>query len=208
MNWTALLALCIWMGCAGAAQAPAAAPQTAKPLDGNWWRAASSSERLGYLEGDNDCHSFEFGGLLLAASEIPLHQDFVSKFYDADAARLRTPAFEVLRRADAQIAAAPDKDADASPAPHGDYDGLFWRDTRRDERIGFTEGYLACYARKTDHRRGSFSKSADEYVKLLDAWYQLSERERNVDPKIENAKVGDVIFRFRDRERRAWLHPW
>ncbi len=209
MKWIALVALCLWMGCAGAAHAQTPPPpQTAKPLDGNWWRAATKSERLGYLEGDNDCDSFELGGRLLPGAAFSLHQDFVSKYYEADAARLRTPAFDVLRMADAQIAAAADKDADAAPEPHGDYDGLFWRDTRREERVGFIEGYLACYARKSDHRRGSFSKSADEYVKRLDGWYQLSEMERNVDPKIENAKVGDVIFRFRDRERRSWLHPW
>ena len=178
MKWTALLALCVWMGCAGAAHAQTTPPQTTKPLDGNWWHAASKSERLGYLEGDNDCDSFELGGRLLPESAFSLHQDFVLKYYDADAARLRTPVFEVLRMADAQIAPAPDKDADTAPEPHGDYDGLFWRDTRREERIGFIEGYLACYARTSDHRRGAFSKSADEYVKLLDGWYQLSEMEQ------------------------------
>ena len=208
MKWAALLALCVWMGCAGVAHAQTPSPQTTKPLDGNWWRAASKNERLGYLEGDNDCDSFELGGRLLPTNAILGHQEFVSKYYVADATHVRTPAFDVLRIADAEIAPVPDKDADAVPEPHGDYDGLFWRDTRREERIGFIQGYLACYARKNDHRRGSFSKSADEYVKLLDGWYQLSEMERNVDPKIENAKVGEVIFRFRDRERRTWSHPW
>lgn len=174
-------------------------PATTKPFDGNWWLAASQRERLGYMEGDNDCSVFELQGREVGWDDFTTYQAFVTNYYAADASRRGKPVFDVLRLADMQGNAKTDR-ADLPDEPHGDYDGLFWRESFDRERLGFIEGYLQCYAHKPDPHRAAFSQSYQAYVTMLDTWYHLTDMERDVDPKIENAKVADVLFKkFRDR---------
>lgn len=180
--------------CAAAPGAPAAA----KPFDGNWWLAASQRQRLGYMEGDNDCSVFEWQGRAVAWDVFKTYQEFVTQYYAIDASHRSQSVFAVLRLADARIHTKT-HDGDLPSEPHGDYDGLFWRESFDHERLGFVQGYLQCYAHKTEGR-ATFSKSPQEYVTALNTWYHLKDAERDVDPKFENVKIADALFKFRDRK--------
>ncbi|MGH9682449.1 MAG: hypothetical protein ACRD4S_02410 [Candidatus Acidiferrales bacterium] len=195
-----IIATFVFLAAAGLGRAAASPPPaTTKPFDGNWWLSASQRERLGYMEGDNDCSVFEFQGPEVGWDDFTTYQAFVTSYYAEDASHRGKSAFDVLRLADKQIGATTNR-ADLPTEPHGDYDGLFWRESFDRERLGFIEGYLQCYAHKPAPRRSTFSRSYQAYVTMLNAWYRLNDVERDVDLKIENAKIADVLFRkFRDR---------
>jgi hypothetical protein len=177
-----------------------AAFAASKPFDGTWWQGASKSERLGYVEGDSDCNAIELGGHALDPDSLAPRLEFLSSFYAPDSGHADVLVFDALRLAEKQQTSANrEPSEDAQGEAHGVYDGLFWRNMLHAERLGFVEGYLACDEHKTQGRRASYSKSAEEYVALLDQWYHVKDVEEDVDPKFEDRKIGDVLYRFRDR---------
>jgi len=78
---------------------------------------------------------------------------------------------------------------------HGYWDGLWWKGgtTAKLSQLGYVEGYLACYRGEAHSPRGSFSKSPSQYVSLITGWYKSSGK--------EDAKIADVLFKFRDDAR-------
>ena len=193
-------------GRAAAMQASAAG---ASPFEGNWWMSAPKFEQIGYVEGQEDCDSFARGAAPSDSDAREPHRAFLNEFYSTDLAHRTVAVYDALHRAWPKLhdakpsdAAKPDSSAAQQPELHGDFDGLFWRDTRRPERLGFLEGYLACYVHTAPRRRATYSKSPEEYLNLLDTWFHLTDREEDVDPKFENAKIADALYHFRDRRSR------
>jgi hypothetical protein len=200
-----IAALCL---CATIVALPPSAASAQNPAarvlsyDGDWWLAISKFERIGYIEGDEDCDSFARGLAPLDPIALQPYPAQLTAYYSADPARRATTAYQALRRFSAQAPRPRTGPVNSPEDFHGDFDGLFWRDTRREERLGFVEGYLACFVHTAPRHRAVYSKSPADYLALLDTWFHLSDREEDVDPKIENAKIADALYRLRDR--RSW----
>jgi hypothetical protein len=76
---------------------------------------------------------------------------------------------------------------------HGYYDGLWWRGASAPEQLGFVEGYLSCYSTEMPSASGIFSKSAPDYVRLMNSYMQGHAHS-------DEEKLADILNRFRDRQ--------
>ena len=76
---------------------------------------------------------------------------------------------------------------------HGYYDGLWWRGASPPEQLGFVEGYLSCYSTEMPSASGMFSKSAPDYVRLMNSYMKGHAHS-------DEEKLADILSRFRDRQ--------
>lgn len=162
---------------------------------GKWWLSVASLEQRGYINGDTDCYIWELGGKARAGSATGDVQAFVNRFYE-DPPHWPVPMFRVILMFDTRHAAS----HKASPSggevwngPHGYWDGLWWKGAGYPntlEQLGYVEGYLACYQGEAHSPKGTFSKPPAQYVSLITGWYKTTGR--------EDAKIADVLFKFRD----------
>jgi hypothetical protein len=70
----------------------------------------------------------------------------------------------------------------------------------QDRRLGFVEGYLYCHRHDANNRGGTFSKSARDYVRLINKWYRVNDEAGEIDEKRQRVAIADVLFKFRDQE--------
>lgn len=167
--------------------------------DGYWWLSVSSAEQLGFLDGLADCYSFELKGKFGYARSTQENQQFVTRFYD-DAYRRERPVFEAFLKALSHPSEVKRPEGgEVWNEPHGYWDGMWWKGGMEPEltltQRGFVEGYLWCYREKAHSFRGGFSKPPEEYVRLINGWYQRTARDEE--------KIADVLFKFRDHQQRS-----
>jgi hypothetical protein len=166
--------------------------------NGHWWLLQTSEEKSGYLVGDSDCYGFEFKAKAAYSKSIAEEQEYVTNVYRNNPDKRSAPVFDVIRAAEQQ---PPSRKVpgggEAWTEPHGYCDGQWWRGRNSADRIGFVEGYIACYAR-SPRAHGTFSKTPAEYVRLINQWYILNEESGESDPSRVAAKIADVLFKFRD----------
>jgi hypothetical protein len=163
---------------------------------GKWWLSVSALEQRGYINGDFDCDTWELGDESAPNSTAEDVQKFVSQFYE-DPPHWSVAVFRVIRMFDSHHAGPSKKsrvpDGEMWSEPHGYWDGLWWKGAGYPntlEQLGFVEGYLACYQGGAHSPKGTFSKSPAEYVSLISGWYERTGK--------EDAKIADVLFKFRD----------
>ena len=186
------------------AAAPAAAsPQGGKKsYDGAWWLSLANWEQSGFLNGYMDCHAFEYRGSVAFTKPAQAYIDALDAFYEQNADNKKVSVPEVLDRirgAANETGAPPPPAGAAGPAPHGAYDGKFWFDAETPQvQLGFVEGYLACHAAKIKDADGHFSKSAEDYVPLINDAYGITDDTEDVDPEKGAQKIADVLHRLRD----------
>ena len=162
---------------------------------GKWWLSRSSIEQRGYINGDADCYTSELNGKLEDLASADEVQKFVNQFYE-DPPHWSVPLFRVIRMFDSRHAAShqagKSSDGEVWNEPHGYWDGLWWKggSIARLSQLGYVEGYLACYQGEAHSPKGTFSKSPSQYVSLITGWYKTTGH--------ESAKIGDVLFKFRD----------
>lgn len=163
---------------------------------GEWWLSRSSIEQRGYLNGDADCDTSQLNGKLGSVPPEEKVQAFVNQFYE-DPTHWPVPVFRVIRRFDSS-------DGTSHQVPsggenwresHGYWDGLWWKGgtIAKLSQLGYVEGFLACYEGEAHSPRGTFSKSPAQYASLISGWYDRTGK--------EDAKIADVLFRFRDQEQ-------
>ena len=166
--------------------------------NGHWWLLLTSEEKSGYLVGDGDCYGFELKAKPAYSKSIVEEAEYVTNFYRSNADKRSVPVFDAIRVEEQQ---PPSRQVQAGgetwTEPHGYCDGQWWRQVNRADRLGFVEGYMACYAR-SPKAHGTLSKTPAEYVRLINEWYKLNEESGDVDPNREDAKIADVLFKFRD----------
>lgn len=169
--------------------------------DGKWWLSVSSLEQRGYINGDFDCDTWELADKSAPNSTSEGVQRFVSQFYQ-DPPNWRAPVFRVIHTFYSRHADPPQKGSrtggEAWSKPHGYWDGLWWKDAGYPnvlEQLGYVEGYLACYEGEVHSPKGAFSKPPAEYVSLISDWYKRTGK--------EDAKIADVLFKFRDQAQHA-----
>jgi len=190
-------------------------------FDGHWWRSASYDEQAYFIEGYLDCYAFEFKGpKTLSGHSYDAIQNFISTFYEKNPKDLDKPAAEVLFEISSKPREKrPAVDDGNKPRPHFGNDGDAWSavgltregyvlvvSKTQDRRLGFIEGYLYCHRHDANNRGGTFSKSARDYVRLINKWYRINDEAGEIDEKREGVMIADVLFKFRDREPPA-PHP-
>jgi hypothetical protein len=86
-----------------------------------------------------------------------------------------------------------------SREPHGAYDGDFWRQSSRSERLNFVQGYIACEHIYLPHH---FSRLPEYYVNAISAWYGVSDEDESVlNDKTANNKIGNVLLQLQDKTK-------
>jgi len=172
-----------------------------KPMNygGEWWLSRSSIEQRGYINGDADCHTSEHKGELKSVASAEKVQAFVNQFYE-DPTRWSVPVFRVIRTFDSRHVASHEASSPKGESwnePHGYWDGLWWKGGTipRLTQLGYVEGYLACYDGEAHTPGGTLSKPPAQYVSLISGWYKRTGK--------EDAKIADVLFKFRDQEQRS-----
>ncbi|MGH9352861.1 MAG: hypothetical protein ACRD2G_11990 [Terriglobia bacterium] len=105
------------------------------------------------------------------------------------------PVFRVIRMFDSRNAASHavgPSGGESWNESHGYWDGLWWKGgtIAKLSQLGYVEGYLACYQGEAHSPKGTFSKAPSQYVSLISDWYKSTGK--------EDAKIADVLFRFRD----------
>jgi hypothetical protein len=68
----------------------------------------------------------------------------------------------------------------------------------RKEQIGFIQGYLSCNSEVAHNKFGTFSKTAEEYARLISQWYRFDEQTGDDDEKRDDVKIADVLQELRD----------
>jgi hypothetical protein len=165
---------------------------------GKWWLSVASLEQRGYINGDFDCDTWEVGNRSVPNSTAEDVQKFVNEFY-VDPPHWPVPVFRVIQTFYSHEAKQADggkpSDGEVRSEPHGYWDGLWWKGAGYPntlEQLGYVEGYLACYEGEAHSPRGTFSKAPAQYVSLISGWYKRTGK--------EDAKIADVLFKFRDQE--------
>ena len=169
----------------------------AMSYDGKWWLSVSSLEQRGSINRDFDCDTWELGDKLAPNATAKDAQKFVSQFYQ-DPPNWHLPVFRVIHTFYSRHAEALQKGSRAGgetwSEPHGYWDGLWWKGAGYPnilEQLGYVEGYLACYEGEAHSLKGTFSKPPAEYVSVITDWYKRTGK--------EDAKIADVLFKFRDQ---------
>ena len=185
--------------CASARAQRSISAEKTVSYDGKWWLSVSSLEQRGYINGAFDCDTWELGDRSAPNSTAKDVQKFVSQFYE-DPPNWHLPVFRVIRTFYSRHAEARQKGSrtggEAWSGPHGYWDGLWWKGAGYPnilEQLGYVEGYLACYQGEAPSPKGTFSKSAGQYVSLITGWYKTTGK--------EDAKIADVLFKFRDHSQ-------
>ena len=186
---------------------PPALPQAPKKTyDGAWWASVGNWEQAGFMNGYIDCHAFEFRGTVAFDKPPQAYVDALNAFYQQSADSktvLVSEALDRIRSAVNEASAPPPAAGAPGPAPHGAFDGKFWFDAETPQvQIGFIEGYLACHSAKIKDADGHFSKSAEEYVPLINEVYGITDDTEDVDPIKAVAKIADVLHQLRDPDKK------
>lgn len=165
---------------------------------GEWWLSRSSIEQRGYINGDADCYTSQLNGNLKSVAPTEKVEAFVNQFYE-DPTHWALPVSRVIRTFYSRDAASHEATSTGGErwnGPHGYWDGLWWKGGTivRLTQLGYVEGYLECYQNEAHSPRGTFSKFPADYVSLISDWYRTGN---------EDAKIADVLFRFRDQLHRS-----
>jgi hypothetical protein len=187
--------------------APPALPQAPKKTyDGALWLSLGNWEQAGFMNGYIDCHAFEFRGTVPFNKEPQSYVDALNSFYQQNADSktvLVSEALDRIRNATNEAGAPPPAAGASGPAPHGAFDGKFWFDAENPQvQLGFVEGYLACHSAKVKDADAKFSKSADEYLPLINDAYGITDDTEDVDPQKAAVKIADVLHQLRDSDKK------
>jgi len=167
-----------------------------RAYDGMWWLSQSSAEQFGFLNGLADCYIYEVKVKPRYKRSVQEDQAFVTHFY-RDPSQRKIPVFDVWTRALEEPSPVERTGGEHWDEPHGYFDMGWWVGGTEPEvslnQKGFVEGFLWCYVHKVPNPRGTFSKSPEEYVRLITNWYETTQN--------GDEKIADVLFRFRDRAR-------
>lgn len=176
--------------------------------DGRWWTAASQAERYGFIAGFTDCYKAERAGpTRFGARSLAAYRDSVSRYFARENSHLSEPVASVLPKFGDRLGEKPPRGGEEWREKHGYFDGSYWGQAFGDggagtaHQRGFVEGYLSCNQRLGVSRRPSFSAQPEMYVRRISQWYHFDSTTGDMDPAREEAKIADVLLRFRDRKR-------
>lgn len=168
-------------------------------MDGHWWLLLTAEEKDGYLNGDADCYLFERQRKFAHPKSTTESVERVTNFYHANPDKRSLPVFQAARIVDELPSLyVAEKGGETWNEPHGYWDGMWWRQGSPADRLGFVEGYLACYRSNPPLGRRTYSRTPAQYVALINVWYKLDEENGLVDPEREDEKIANVLLKFSD----------
>jgi hypothetical protein len=196
-----LAVACFSCFCAAVAP-PQRKPLTSTKYDGHWWLSRDPKEQQGFVSGAADCYIWEVKKKFRYSKSAAEDQSSITRFYRENTSRLHRPLLDVFSDAADQPSQYPEqKGGEVWKEPHGYYDGQWWREAESAERLGFVEGYVACYTQKTKQLKGQFARTRPDLVSLIDGWYGFKKDDRSIEPAKETTKIANVLFHFSTRSK-------
>lgn len=161
-------------------------------LDGKWWSTAGSEEQQGVINGFIDCYQGTLRRYNKSGAAIEEYQKALTQFYaehsDQNSTTVTEVMFRLVKTLKSNVKHLPG--GEVWTEPHGFFDDQWWRESTKKERIGFLQGYIACYERYVKKPRVRFSRTAEEYSELLTKYFEAP----NVDHTDE--KIAHVLHRL------------
>jgi hypothetical protein len=191
-----LCVACIAFGFASAASGNAS-------YDGRWWLSINDHQRKNFLEGYLACHSVltTDDGMQFKESNRAYYMRLTT-YFQAHPDSLRQSVEAVLWKVAGPRFARPTKElpnGEGAGEKWGVLDGEYWHLDSDQGRLGFVQGFLECYTKRTKQEQGTFSKPNAWYVGEISRWYGIKpENASAMDPNRESTKIPEVLFRFRD----------
>jgi hypothetical protein len=172
---------------------------------GKWWLAANEYQRLAFVDGYITCYYYMVDPKRPFQENIKLYVKRVDEYLEQHPQAGDEPVDALLWRA----ASPPYSKPPIKHAPGGEeakekwgfYDGgNYWLLGQDSQKLGFIQGFLHCYDKRTDHPEGMFSKPREWYVKAIDDWYGDEPHHPSaiVKSRVDD-KVPEVLFRFSDK---------
>ncbi len=172
--------------------------------DGQWWLSIGEHQRVGYVRGFSNCYvelvdraAFDSGSLRLYSASLTKYlQDHPeSRSESAESILIKVNTLLPKKK---KSSAPPNETPEELAAKWGAHnDGDDWRgpDTFQ---LGYVQGFLECYSKRTQQKYGRFSKTPKWYVDAIANWYGTGPDPEQLNPDRENEKVPEVLFRFHD----------
>jgi hypothetical protein len=163
--------------------------------DGNWWLAADSNERGGFLDGALDC--LVWTAHTKPPREIDNLEEKITQYYKSHPADRNGAILSVWERVSSlgPPSAPPPSGGEVYRNPHGYYNGEFWREGSESANRGFLEGYFWCLQTHVKSPTDTYSQSIDYYWDKI--WTYIQSH-----PKTSvNEPVAVILSKFRDRPK-------
>lgn len=165
--------------------------------DGKWWLSLGKEERIAYVAGYIDYYVYVRKGPLSFSDALDTYVEYMAKKLNNSGADRGKPIFEVLETIAAKSVARPNKGGEEISG--GIFDGDYWRQLERSERIAFIQGLLDCQ-RKDEKAVTRFSRGDDSYVAQISQWYGVKEDDPSeINEKRESKKIHEVMNQFKDK---------
>jgi hypothetical protein len=162
---------------------------------GTWWGAASPDERSGYLAGYLACEVYDAGKNALGEVRWEVLEKTISERYRNGSEPLSTPVGALAVKLGAlQERSPPDGVPEIYPEKYGFFDGEFWRQSSKDARQGFIEGYVDC-CRDEGIKGAGLTGSPQTQVSAISEWYGIRDDGDAIDATRRTSKVPDVLRR-------------
>lgn len=162
-----------------------------KPYNGNWWLARNPQERSGFLEGAGDCLTWlaRVPGFGAPSGQMA---DRITKHYETHPSERGSLFTEVWRRLASNTEGAQHhEDGEVWKNPHWYLNGLWWRQSSEEERLGFLEGYLWCVRTQSVPEKVTYSRSVSYYRSKIDDYVRTH-------AKADDEPIAAILAGFRD----------
>jgi hypothetical protein len=179
--------------------------QNAPSYNGKWWLSVTKQQRLGFVEGYAVCYSYDTDGTVKFTESRyayePRLTEYLSKNRNEDDEPIEDLLLKIAVPPYARTVAPAPGQPEIAKGKYGYLDGDYWRQNVDTHRLGLVQGFLYCYSRHARVKRGTFSKPASAYLEAISKWYGVkADDPSEINLQRMNAKIPDVLFRFRDGE--------
>lgn len=158
--------------------------------DGNWWQAANSDERTGFLYALDDCLTIDKTNALRFDDTWDHYEREITQYYSVSAAHRASLVQSTFERFGKQLHAV------AGGAASERYGDEFWRAHNEWVRRGFIEGYIQCRAK--EHNGPKWSKDLTYYLHAIDDLYQVDDRHGENAPEYSGS-VASALDKMKDQ---------
>ncbi len=164
--------------------------------DGNWWLAAESGERTGFLDGTRDCLVWVADAKL--PRDIDNLEEKIGQYYKTHPNDRSVAVSTIWQKVSTQGPPATPRPAggEVYTNPHGYYDGEFWREGSELANRGFLEGYIWCMRTCVKEPADTYSRSIDYYFDKI--WDYI---EKHPGTAKYNEPIATILSRFHDRPK-------
>jgi len=200
MSKSRVAALALLLALPGLGQARSA------KYNGTWWLAQPREVQIEFVRAYGDCYVDTLG----APSPPPVDEyrlaEEITKYYRSGGSRSRLVASVmklVWRRYKGYREPARPEEGEVWPEKHGFFDGLYWRQGKPAERVGFVEGLVACFNSEARSNK-KFSQEPSAYVRYLDDWYEKAYQQARCKANkvdLRATKIMDVFLQFADAKK-------